>query len=159
MSEYTDTDQQMESKLILCLSNVKANHTFDTCLFIGWDTDSKDYFIRGRRHDTDTKNPTNNVPYAFHCNSTHDLVDFIYCIMNRDEVTFSLFNYNNTFSRQIDVDLTFEFFEKYLDSNYLLSRSKHKMNRHNRMRVVEMLRMLKNLYNYTCDGEGAEDEQ
>lgn len=149
MSEYTDSDQQMESKLILCLTNVKSTHTFDTCLFIGWDNDTNDYFIRGRRHDTDAKNPTNNVPYAFHCLSTHDLVDFISSIMENTQVTFSLFNYNNTFSRYTDYDLTFEFFEKYLDSNYLISQCKHRMNRRNRMLLVRMLRMLKNMYNYT----------
>jgi len=138
---YNDSELQNESKLILCISNTTEGNIDDTVLFIGWDSDNKDYFVKGSKQKDDS------VPFAFHCDSSHDLYDFIELLLNKKGViTLSYYNYNNIYSLDKDSELTYEFFESNMDSNYELFNIS--FTRFDRMKMVNSLRMLKNIYNW-----------
>ena len=144
---YNDTHGQTESKLILFFTNKNNKGSIDRCLFVGWDSTNKDYFVRGRRQDIISQTQqTDFVPFAFHCDSTHDLFDFIQLVLGRGEKNISLYNYNNLFDpNSKESDMNYEFFESYLDKDYEIVKYQTNLNR---METVRTLRMLQNMYNW-----------
>jgi len=150
---YNDSELQMESKLILCIEehdNRKDLYSVDTRLFIGWSNQDNDYFIRGKRVDIGTKE---FVPYAFRCDSTDELYDFIeFVVGSRSNTSIILYNYNNidmnssNSSSLKDDDLTYEFFEEHMDRNYEIAA--YDRVRLKRGQIKKYLRMLKNMYNW-----------
>ena len=119
---YNDSENQMYSKLILCIEehdSRKKTDLIDTRLFIGYSNKDNDYFVRGKRQDIGSKE---FVPYAFRCYSPDKLFDFIEFVVDPfNNTSIVLFNYNNinTHSSELDDDeLTYEFFEKNMDKNY-----------------------------------------
>jgi hypothetical protein len=144
---YNDSDNQTYSKPILCVYNKNEYGLIETCLFIGWDYNNGDYFIRGRKNDQDST--TEYVPYAFHCERTDDVYDFIYFVMGTMEnVSVSLYNYNNM-DGMSDDQQTYEFFEYNLDDNYEIMRCNNVSVKY----LTRLLRMLKNLYNWDSNVE------
>lgn len=150
---YNDSELQMESKLILCIEehdDRNDSSSVDTRLFIGWNNQNNDYFIRGKRVDIGSKE---FVPYAFHCDSTDELYDFIeFVVGSRSNTSIILYNYNNIVMNSSnsaslkDDDLTYEFFEEHMDRNYEIAA-------YDRVRlkcgqIKKYLRMLKNMYNW-----------
>jgi len=150
---YNDSELQMKSKLILCIeehdNNVTGN-SIDTRLFIGWSNQDNDYFIRGKRVDIGTRE---FVPYAFHCDSTDELYEFIkFVVGKRRKTSIILYNYNNIDTNRSDLEsikdheLTYEFFEENIDRNYEIAA--YDKVRVNRNRIKKYLGMLKNIYNW-----------
>lgn len=142
---YNDSELQMNTTFILCIEELHdTNHSFpiDTRLFIGWDEQNDDFFIRGRRQD---RNSRDFVPFAFHCETSHELYDFIKFTMSNNRANVILYNFNNTDKINID-ELTYEFFENLIDKNYEISG--YDDIRLNRSRIVKYLRMLRNTYNW-----------
>jgi uncharacterized protein YukJ len=145
-SKYNETDLHAKSKLIMYVHNKNYEGGIDNTLFIGWDYDKNEYFIRGKRLDN---NKTDYVPYAFRCNSKNDVCDFINVIMDKQsEKTVVLYNYNNMYDvdEDIDISLTYEFFESYIDPNYEIVRKNDQY--FSRKELIGFIRMLKYVYNW-----------
>jgi hypothetical protein len=137
---YLESELQDNSRLILCIGNKTRDNDFDTTLFIGWDTISDDYFIKGRRHDTDI---SDNVPYSFHTNFSN-LYDFIELIFGKNaKCSLTLYNFNNIDC--INDKITYEFFESNMDPNYEIVSYDCELHRKN---IGKALRLLKNVYNW-----------
>jgi len=148
---YKDSELQMDSNLILCIEEHDPDldqDSVDTRLFIGWNNLDNDYFIRGKRENIYSKD---FVPYAFHCDSTDELYDFIEFVVGKQRKTsIILYNYNNIngytdFKLKAD-DLTYDFFEKYMDRNYEIAAYDGINLR--RREIKKYLRLLKNMYNW-----------
>ena len=148
---YNDSELQMDSRLILCIEehdSIRTPDSVDTRLFIGWSNSDKDYLVRGKRQDIGSKE---FVPYAFHCDSTDDLYDFIEFVIGSDRnASIVLYNYNNidgiTSSELKDDDLTYEFFEEHIDINYEVAA--YDDVKLKRKQIRKYLRMLRNMYNW-----------
>lgn len=147
---YNDSDMQMTTKFILCidelevdeLDEVDSSNPVDTRLFIGWFHDTRDFFIRGKRQDIPTSN--NFVPYAFHCKTTNDVYDFIKFNMANRRINIAIYNFNNTENMNMD-DMTYEFFESYIDKNYEISA--YDNCKLKRSKIKTCLNILRNTYN------------
>lgn len=151
---YNDSDLQMDSKLILCIEeydNREEQNFIDTRLFIGWSNQDNDYFVRGKRQDIGS---IEFVPYAFRCDSTDELFDFIEFVVGPGKnKSVTLYNFNNidtnsNFSVENlkDDELTYEFFEENMDKNYeIVAYDGIKIRR---SQFKKYLRMLKNMYNW-----------
>ena len=113
---YNDSELQMDTCLILCIEELDLDNIvspIDTRLFIGWNNELSDFFIRGKRTDV---GPNEYVPYAFHCKRTTDVFNFIeFAVDPMSLVNITLYNYNNICNMN-DNALTYEFFE---DTNIL----------------------------------------
>jgi hypothetical protein len=143
---YNDSELQMDSSLILCIEeceNTTNSNSIDTRLFIGWDNETDDYYVRGKRQDIGSKE---FVPYAFRCESTNDLYDFIeFAVGTRSLASVVLYNFNNMEGDHTD-NLTYEFFENNMDRNYeIAAYDEVKLKR---SQITKYLRMLKNTYNW-----------
>ena len=142
---YNDSELQTESKLVLCIQDYDKSDNVKTCLFIGWDGETNDYFVRGKRNDVDNT-ISQYVPYAFHSESTHDLYDFIKVIMRKKGFkSVTLYNFNNI-SGYTDKELTYDFLESYTDENYIIYNCNYVKLK--RSKIVTVLRLLKNVYNW-----------
>lgn len=142
---YNDSELQMDSNLILCIEdhdNENDSTSIDNRLFIGWNEEDKDYYVRGKRQDTVK---TNYVPYAFHCSSSYDLFNFIKFAVGSDSMSLILYNYNNIDALK-DTELTYEFFEDNMDHEYEIAAYDDVEMK--RSTIVKMLQMLKNTYNW-----------
>jgi len=150
---YNDYDIQMNSKLILCIEehdDIKKIKSVDTRLFIGWSNLDNDFLIRGKRVDIGKHE---FVPYAFHCNSIDKLYDFIeFVVGSKSNTSIILYNYNNIDVNsgeqpvKNDDELTYEFFEKYMDKNYEIAA--YDKVRLNRVQIKKYLNLLKYIYNW-----------
>ena len=144
---YNDTELQMDTNLILCIEEHDCEHDdtlIDNRVFIGWNIQDSDYYVRGKRQDT--KN-SKYVPYAFHCDSTSDMYNFIEFVMGtKRNVSVTLYNYNNI-DEMADSDLTYDFFEEQMDHQYeIVAYDDVKLKR---SQTVKYLRMLQSTYNWT----------
>lgn len=144
---YNDSNLQTDSRLILCIEEFEiANKTnsMDNRIFIGWNREDNDYYLRGKRMDTAIRQ---FVPYAFHCDTTDALCDFIkFAIGPRKSTSVVLYNYNNIYPMCPTSELTYEFFEENIDRNYEIAAYDNiKLNRNY---LKNVLRILKNMYNY-----------
>lgn len=147
---YNDSELQMDTTFILCIEELEpfiSHAPIDTRLFIGWDETNKDYFIRGKRQDT---SKTNFVPFAFHCESSNKLYDFIKFTMPNSKVNIILYNFNNIENLETD-EITYEFCESQMDKNYEISGYDDVSLK--RSCIVKYLRMLKNAYNWVNSKE------
>lgn len=145
---YNDSELQIDTTFILCIEELDPSNSqflIDTRLFIGWDEEKCDFFVKGRRQDT--KN-NNFVPFAFHCESSNDLYDFIKFTMSSNNVNVILYNFNNTVYISND-ELTYEFFERGMNKDYEISG--YDDIRLTRPLIVKCLRMLRNTYNWEND--------
>ena len=147
MSElmYNDSENQMNSKLILCIEEHDDKHDFnsiDTKMFVGWNHDTNSYFVRGKREDA---RESEFVPYAFDCDTTNELYDFIkFIVGSKRGKSLVLYNYNNL-CLSCPCELTYEFFESHMDKNYEIAGYDNvKLKRH---QICKYLRLLKNMYN------------
>jgi len=142
---YTDSEEQTKSKLVMHIYNYNEEGDLpQMSLFIGWDSIKNDYFVRGRKPDTDN---SNNVPFAFHCDDTNDLYDFIVLLIGKGGTKeVSIYNFNNIFYLRDD-EYNYEFFESALDPNYEIVRNQFATLY--RKPMVKYLRQLKYMYNWT----------
>jgi hypothetical protein len=146
---YNDSESQMDTNLILCIEEHDSKDDFtliDNRLFIAWNLQDDDYYVRGKRQDTIN---FKYVPYAFHCDSTHDLYNFIEFIMGtKRNVSITMYNYNNI-DDMSDAELTYEFFEEQMDHQYEIAA--YDSVKLKRSQLVKWLRMLKSTYNWNND--------
>jgi hypothetical protein len=124
---YIDSELQMQSKLILFIKNK------DTTLFVGWSQTNKSYYVRGN-------NKNKNVPFGFYIDKIDNCLYFIQCIC-KDIIDITLYNFNNIMYWDED-DLTYDFFESYIDKNYEMISNIKKGDLRN------ILRLIKKTYNY-----------
>ena len=148
---YNDSELQMDTQLILCIEEHDSRrdpNSVDTRLFIGWSCQDNDYFVRGKREDIGSNE---FVPYAFRCEHTDDLYDFIEFVVGpNSRASIVLYNYNNTDNMYTD-DMTYEFFEENMDKNYeIAAYDEVKLKR---SQITKYLRMLKNSYNWERKSE------
>jgi hypothetical protein len=141
---YNDSELQSQSCLILCIEehDSKINPcSIDTRLFIGWNNETQEYFLRGKRQDTSV---SNFVPYGFDSEFTDDVYEFIEFVLGvRGKKSITLYNFNNinNFS-----EVTYEFLEKYMDTNYeIVGYDNVKLQP---KQVKSQLRLLKKIYNW-----------
>ena len=151
MSEYfyNDSELQIDTTFILCIEELDETNSYspiDTRLFIGWDESTNDFYIRGRRQDI---RKSDFVPFAFRCNSSHELYDFIKFTMS-NRVNVILYNFNNTDGMTTD-EVSYEFFESHIDKNYEISG--YNDIKLNRFHIVKYLRILQNTYNWEIKDE------
>jgi hypothetical protein len=144
---YNDSEVQMDSSLILCIEehdNEQNVDSVDNRIFIGYDIRDNDYYVRGKRQDTQK---SNYVPYAFHCDLESELYDFIEFVVGgiRDNISIVLYNFNNISNESTD-DLTYEFFEEQMDRDYEIAA--YDRVELNRDVMIKNLKMLKNMYNW-----------
>ena len=142
-TSYPESDLQMDTEFILCIEEQDAeNHRFpiDTRLFIGWNDPHNYYFVRGKRQDT---RRSAFVPFAFNCGSSHELFDIIKFIIGNNNINIVLYNFNNTYDKEVN-ELTYEFFENQMNSNYEIGG--YNDLQFTRKSMVRWLRMLQNSY-------------
>lgn len=139
---YNGSELQMDSKLILCIEEKTNQNSIDNRLFIGWSNKDNDYYVRGRRQFKDC------VPFAFRCESTDKLYDFIKFIVETNNVSIILYNYNNIDSLGVVNydELTYEFFEEYIDKHYEITA--YDNIKVKRSQIKKHLKMLRELYNW-----------
>jgi hypothetical protein len=139
---YNESELQMDSQMILCIEENDGT-SIDTRLFIGWDEIENNFFVRGRRQDTRT---SSYIPYAFHCDYSRDLYDFIeFTVGKSGSKSIVLYNFNNIQSLDVS-ELSYEFFEENLDKNYEIAA--YDDVKIKRSKIVKYLRMIRNMYNY-----------
>jgi hypothetical protein len=142
---YSDSENQMNTKLILCIEerdNKKDYSTIDNLIFIGWSEETERYFVRGRRQDL---GDSDSVPYALNCNNADDLYDFLEFVVGaKGRKNIIIYNYNNTTDLK-ENDMTYEFFEMYVDSNYEIAG--YNNIKISRPVITKTIRILKNMYN------------
>ncbi len=122
MAAYTESHLQMNSTMILCIEEfdfITENNPIDNRMFIGYDETGGFYYVRGKRQDT---SKTDYPPYAFRFYSVHKLEAFIKFSVN-NICSIILYNYNNIdhLEDSYSNDLTYEFFEEMIDSDYIIS--------------------------------------
>ena len=140
---YPETELQMDTEFILCIEEVDSDNNrypIDTRLFICWNEPHNSYFVRGRRQDTQR---SAYVPFAFNCDSSRALFDIIKFIVGYNNINIILYNFNNTYDMDLD-DLTYEFFEKHMNTNYEIGGYNDLKCR--RKNMIRWLRMLQNSY-------------
>ena len=140
---YPDSEIQMDTSFILCIEELDPNYLrfpIDTRLFIGWNDPLHCYFVRGKRQDTRS---ARFVPFAFNCDSSRDLYDIIKFIVGDHKINVTLYNFNNTYGTSMN-ELTYEFFEQQMDSNYEIAGFEDISC--TRSYIVKSLRMLQNTY-------------
>jgi hypothetical protein len=146
---YNDSELQMETNLILCIEehyNKDDYSLVDTRLFIGWSEEDTDYFVRGKREDSEHHK---YAPYAFHCKSINDLYNFIeFVVGKKKNVSVTLYNYNKIDKIAVS-DMTYELFKEQMDINYeIAAYDEVKLKR---SLLVKWLRMIQNAYNWILD--------
>lgn len=143
---YNDSELQMDTQFILCIEeyeNKKDEMLMDTRLFIGYNSNDDNYFVRGKRQDIGNKK---YVPYAFCCTSICELCNFIEIVIDsRSERSMVLYNFNNLKGIHND-NLTYEFFEEHIDSNYEVIAYDHVNVKE--IKLTDYLRILKNTYKH-----------
>lgn len=148
---YNDSELQMDTRLILCIAehdNKMDPNSVDNRLFIGWSVQDNDYFVRGKREDIGLNE---FVPYAFRCEHTDDLYDFIEFVVGpKSRASIELYNYNNTESMDTD-EITYEFLEENMDRNYEIAA--YDDVKLKRRQITTYLRMLKNSYNWAYENK------
>lgn len=144
MMTYKDSELQLDSRLILCIEehDSKENeNSIDNRMFIGWSFKKNEFFIIGKRQDTGF---LEFVPYVFYCKTVDETYEFIrFVIGTRETTSLVLYNYNNTLDKE-DNELSYEFFEMYMDKNYEISAYDNV--RLNKGKLTSLLRMLKCIY-------------
>lgn len=143
---YNDSELQMDTCLILCIEELDLDNIvspIDTRLFIGWNNELSDFFIRGKRTDI---GPNEYVPYAFHCKRASDVFNFIeFAVDPKSLVNITLYNYNNICNVN-DNALTYELFEGNMDKQYeIVGYDNVTINRN---KIIQCLKLLKTTYNW-----------
>lgn len=144
MMTYNDSELQLDSRLILCIEEherAENENSIDNRMFIAWNSKTKEFFITGKRQDTGF---LEFVPYVFYCKSVDETYEFIrFVIGTRETTSLVLYNYNNTIDKD-EHELTYEFFEMYMDRNYEISAYDNV--RLDKCKLKSVLRMLKSVY-------------
>jgi hypothetical protein len=114
----------------------------DTTVYVFYDKKENHYVIRGRRRWS-PEQPS--CTYSFVSEDVNDLANFLqYIICKDNEVNEMLYNYDN-FPLNTN-DITFDFLKEYDHDDYEISGyNKKKLNR---KRLLNNLRMLRNVFNY-----------
>lgn len=143
---YNGSELQMDTELILCIEehdNIHKPKSIDNKIFIGWDINEKNYYVRGKRQDIGSRK---FVPYAFNSDSTKSLYIFLsFVVSDSRPISVILYNYNNISNSDV-TDLTYEFFEDNAEKNKEISAYDNV--KLNNCDIIKMLYMLKNMYNW-----------
>ena len=138
MSEFTSSDC-----LVFKLEEFDSeSKEIDTTLYILYDKKRHIYLVRGRRKWTPI---FQSCAYSFECKHVYELADFIqYLIGPNNMVNEILYNYDN-FSENSH-DITYDFLHDHDHADYEISG--YNCNKLKRKRVLKILRILKNIFNY-----------
>ncbi len=138
MSDYTVPDC-----LVLKLEEFDTTlKEIDTTIYILYDKKEHQYVIRGQRRVTPYQQ---SCTYSFNCEFAEDLVVFLkYLICKSNTVNEVLYNYDNLPGSSEEI--TFEFLKQHDDRNYEISG--YNGFKFKRNRIVRILRMLRNVFNY-----------
>lgn len=143
---YNGSELQMDTELILCIEEhdkLDNPKSIDNKIFIGWDINEKNYYVRGKRQDIGFRK---FVPYAFNSDSTKSLYIFLsFVVSDSRPISVILYNYNNISNSDV-TDLTYEFFESNAEKNKEISAYDNV--KLNNCDIIKMLYMLKNMYNW-----------
>jgi hypothetical protein len=141
---YEDSELQSYSHPVLCIEDHDSKSdplSIDTRLFICWNNDNQEYFLTGRRQDTQL---TNYVPYIFNSYKVDAVYDFIEFVLGKKgKKSVTLYNFNNIYNFN---DLNYEFFEQYMDKNYEIAGYDNL--KLNKKHIKTQLGLLKNIYNW-----------
>jgi hypothetical protein len=141
-----ETELQFNSQFILCIEEfdkIKGVTSIDSRLFIGYNKFYNSYFIRGNRVKKN-HSKYRSIPYAFMCDNSSDLFDFIEFVIDKRRTSLILYNFNNLKGRE-ESELTYEFFESLMDRNYeVVGYDKVTINS---SILIKYLNILKNTYN------------
>lgn len=120
----------------------KNTQKLDTTLYIFYDKKYHNYVIRGRRRLSPNHK---SCEYSFVCEDVYELEQFVtFVISKKNNWTYVLYNYDNL---PIDSDeISYEFLSNYDDSDYELAAYDNE--KYNRMRLLNNLKMLRNVFNY-----------
>lgn len=117
---YPDSKLQFNSQMILCieeLDDIDNVNYIDTRVFIGWNQNRKEYFVRGKRLDKSLI-AYKYVPYGFFFKNKDELISFLSIVMDKKAYkNITYYNFNNILDKN-EYDLTFEFFENNMNSYY-----------------------------------------
>lgn len=139
MTEYIESEMQMQSKLIVFFENKQLKKK----MYVGW-SETDNYYVRGIDENQ-------NVPFAFYIDTAAACLDFVHLFLEFPFV--SVYNYNNMMYWDPS-DLTYEFFETYRDDQYVIQKSIAKNNN----AILKVLKLLTHSYNYECEYEEQKEE-
>lgn len=136
---YNDSDLQSQSTLILCIEELSDEDkpSLERRLFIGWDKDRSQFFIKGKVVDT---SKIKYVPFSFMNDSKKNIYEFVKFVIDRNPFNIILYNYNNLYDKDINI-LPYEFFEHLLDDAYEIAGYDAVTLR--REYIIRLLKMLK----------------
>lgn len=129
MTEYIESNMQMQSKLIVFFENEQRNKK----VFVGW-SETDNYYVRGNDENQ-------NIPFAFYIDTVDACLVFVRLFLETPFVT--VYNYNNMMYWEPS-DLTYDFFETYRDDQYAIMKNITK----NDSDIRTILNLLKHCYNY-----------
>lgn len=133
MTEYFESELQMQSKLIMFIENTQSNKK----LFVGW-TEVDNYYVRGIDENQ-------NIPFGFYIETLEDCFDFIQMFFNYSMFNnIIVYNYNNMMYWDTN-DLTYDFFESCRDDQYAILKCVND--------IIKVLTLLKRTYNYEEETE------
>lgn len=109
-------DDEMDTRFILCIEEIEQPPELyiDTCLFIGYNSHTEKYYLRGKRQRFD-----GCVPYAFNDASAKEMVNFIEMVVCYN-CNITIYNFNNIkdWLEFNEDELTYDFFESHKDVDY-----------------------------------------
>ena len=103
---YTDTDLQMQSKVVLCVEEYdvpeigRRKYNIDTRMFVYYDNENGVFRIFGKRQEVKTQMST-FVPYAFQTENIGAVQNFIKLTIDPEtKVSVTLFNFNDLYDTE-----------------------------------------------------------
>jgi hypothetical protein len=140
MSAFTNN---VPDCLVLKLEEVEENSgKIDTTVYVIYDKKNHKYLIRGSRILSPKYEP---CAYSFECEYAHELVDFIqYLFCPSNKLNEILYNYDNLPGNSNDI--TFDFLNENAYEDYEISGYNDLTFK--RRRLLKILRMLRNVFNY-----------
>lgn len=140
MSAFTNN---LPDCLVLKLEEVEENSgKIDTTVYVIYDKRDHKYLIRGSRRLSPKYEP---CAYSYQCECAHELVDFIeYLFCPGNKVNEILYNYDNLPGNSNDI--TFDFLNENAYEDYEISGYNDLTLK--RRRLLKILRMLRNVFNY-----------
>lgn len=149
-TEYTESELQFNSKLVLHLSeNDSDNSRWSTDYFITYNHVTCMYELVGRRKSTSSDE--NYPPFAFTCSKMTHLIEFLdLCIYDEYGFSLTLYNYNNIDETE---DLGYEFYESLLDENYIMVEYLALKLRDDKRILRQSLSTLKHMYKYKYEDD------
>jgi hypothetical protein len=144
---YNDSENQHNSTLVLCVEEYEYNElgrdpeNIDARIFIQYSHEHKEFYIYGRRQDTDYSNKE-YVPFMYNTTNKSSLFEFVDLVSNGNDSlkSITLYNFNNMHESEDDIK-TYEFFEEHMDAEYeVVAYDNISLDRKHFMKYVNVMR-------------------